>query len=133
MKLHTLIVGMLTISMLTACEDLFEDGSLKPDGSNPSLTIHAPSNNQSVTAAQGMRIDATFVDKDLVKEVNVTVKGDNAEKALMSFKRLPNKKVVELDTTLSFVGVTPGAYTLQIKATDGRTNFEQKEVKFTVK
>lgn len=133
MKLKTILASLLVVSMLTSCEDLFEDGSLQPDGSNPSLTVHAPTNNQSVTAAQGMNLDVTIVDKDLVKELEVSVVGDNAESTLLSFKKYPVKNVVELDTLISFTGVAPGAYTLKIKATDRRTNVEQQEIKFTVK
>ncbi|MFD2513538.1 hypothetical protein ACFSRY_06650 [Pontibacter locisalis] len=133
MKLKTILFSLLTVSALTACEDLFEDGSMQPDGSTPSVTVHAPSNNQSVVASQGMQLDVTIVDKDLVKELDVTVKGENAESALMNFKRYPAKNVVEVDTLLSFTGVAPGAYTLYIKATDRRTNVEQQEIKFTVK
>ncbi|WP_439882042.1 hypothetical protein ACSX1A_02550 [Pontibacter sp. MBLB2868] len=133
MNLKTTLASLLVVSLLTSCEDLFEDGSLQPDGSTPSLTVHAPTNNQAITAAQGMHLDITVVDKDLVQELEVTIKGDNAEKALLNFRKNPAKNVVELDTLLSFTGVAPGAYTLQLKATDKRTNVEEQEIKFTVK
>ncbi|MBC5994421.1 hypothetical protein H8S84_16350 [Pontibacter sp. SD6] len=119
--------------MLTACEDLFEDGSMQPDGSKPSLTINNPTNNQAVTASQGLRLNVTVVDKDLVKDLTFTLKGANAETALVKFKKSPEKNVVEFDTTIAINGISPGEYKLQVAATDKRTNLEQQEIKFTIK
>lgn len=119
--------------MLTACEDLFEDGSLQPDGSKPSLTINNPSSNQSISTTQGLRLSVTVVDKDLVKDLEFTVKGVNAETALVTFKKFPERNVVEFDTTIAISGITAGEYNLQVAATDKRTNLERKEIKFTVK
>lgn len=133
MKFKTLLSCVLAVGMLTACEDLFEDGSLQPDGSKPSLTINNPTNNQSVSAAQGLRLNVTVVDKDLVKDLEFSVRGVNAEKTLFSFKKHPEKNVVEFDTTVALTGVAPGEYKLLVSATDKRTNLEQQEIKFTIK
>ncbi|GAB3199796.1 hypothetical protein K0O23_13335 [Pontibacter aydingkolensis] len=119
--------------MLTACEDLFEDGSMQADGSKPSLTINNPSNNQSISTTQGLRVNVTVVDKDLVKDLQFTVKGVNSETALVTFSKFPERNVVEFDTTIALNNVSPGEYKLQVAATDKRTNLEQKEVLFTVK
>ena len=133
MNLKTMLASVLAVSMLTACEDLFEDGSMQPDGSKPSLTINNPSNNQSVSTTQGLRVNVTVVDKDLVKDLEFTVVGDNAETALVKFKKFPERNVVEFDTTILINGVSPGEYKLKVDATDKRTNLEHQEIKFTVK
>lgn len=133
MNLKTMLASVLAVSMLTSCEDLFEDGSMQPDGSKPSLTINNPSNNQSVSTTQGLRVNVTVVDKDLVKDLEFTVIGDNAETALVKFKKFPERNVVEFDTTIMINGVSPGEYKLKVDATDKRTNLEHQEIKFTVK
>ncbi|MET3541728.1 outer membrane lipopolysaccharide assembly protein LptE/RlpB [Pontibacter aydingkolensis] len=133
MKLKTMLASLAAICMLTACEDLFEDGSMQADGSKPSLTINNPSNNQSISTTQGLRVNVTVVDKDLVKDLQFTVKGVNSETALVTFSKFPERNVVEFDTTIALNNVSPGEYKLQVAATDKRTNLEQKEVLFTVK
>ncbi len=128
-----MLVSVVAVSMLTACEDLFEDGSLQPDGSKPSLTINNPSNNQTINTSQGLRLSVTAVDKDLVKDIEFTVSGLNSETVLFKFKKFPERNVIDFDTTVAISGITPGVYKLQVSATDKRTNLEQQEVKFTVK
>jgi len=127
-----MLASLVAVCMLTACEDLFENGSLRPDGSTPSLTINNPSTNQVVVASQGLRVNITAVDKDHVRDIDFTLKGRGAETALISFKKFPGKRIVEFDTTLTGSSMAPGAYTLVIKATDKRTNVSQQEVNFTV-
>ncbi|MDX5420635.1 MAG: Ig-like domain-containing protein [Hymenobacteraceae bacterium] len=133
MRLRTMLASLAAVAMLTACEDLFEDGSLQPDGSKPSLTVNNPSSNQTISASQGLRVNITAVDKDEVKDIDFVVKGVTAEKSLINFKKFPQKKVVEFDTTLVINGIAPGDYTLVVSATDNRTNLSQQEVKFKVK
>lgn len=128
-----MLASLAAVAMLTACEDLFEDGSLQPDGSKPSLTVNNPSSNQTISASQGLRVNITAVDKDEVKDIDFVVKGVTAEKSLINFKKFPQKKVVEFDTTLVINGIAPGDYTLVVSATDNRTNLSQQEVKFKVK
>ncbi|MEJ8803329.1 hypothetical protein [Pontibacter sp. H249] len=133
MKLKTMLASVLAVSLLTACEDLFEDGSMQPDGSKPSLTINNPTKNQSVTAAQGLRLNVTVVDKDEVKDLEFIVKAVNAETNIVKFKKFPARNVVSFDTTVALNGISPGEYKLQVLATDKRTNLEQKEINFTLK
>ena len=128
-----MLASLVAVGALTACEDLFEDGSMQPDGSKPSLTINNPSNNQSISTSQGLRMSVTVVDKDQVKDLEFTVKGVNAESTLLTFRKTPERSVVEFDTTVAINGVTPGEYKLLVSATDKRTNLASKEVNFTVK
>lgn len=128
-----MLASMVAVCMLTACEDIFEDGSLQPDGSNPSLTINNPSNNQAVTATSGLRINITAVDKDKFNEINFVLAGQKSEKAVLSFKKLSEKNVVTIDTTLNTSGIAPGAYTLKIRATDKRTNLSEQTVLVNIK
>lgn len=123
---------MAAVCMLTACEDLFEDDSLQPDGSVPSLKVNSPVKNPTVTAQQGLPVYVTVVDKDKVSHVDFKVLGSNGEKALLKFKTQPNKTVVEFDTLVSLNGIVPGKYKLKISAKDMRTNQTEKEVNFTV-
>jgi len=123
-------VSMLT---LTACEDLFDEGGLQPDGSKPSLTVNNPSNNQSIIPSKGLRVNITAVDKDEFNSINFTVKGNSAENSIIDFKKLANKNVLEFDTLLSLNAFMPGDYTLSISATDKRTNVTVQDVKFSVR
>ena len=131
MKLKTMLAAMFAIAALTSCEDLFEEGSMQPDGSKPSLTINNPTNNQSVNQAQGLRVYVTAVDKDAVKTMEFKVMG--AETSLINFNKVSEKNVVEFDTLVSTSNLAPGTYQLRVKATDGRTNVSEQEVNFTVK
>ncbi|RIJ34435.1 hypothetical protein [Pontibacter oryzae] len=133
MKIKAMLASMVAVCMLTACEDLFEDGSMQPDGSNPSLTVNNPSNNQAVTATSGLRVNVTAVDKDKFNEINFVLTSQNSDKAVVSFKKLSDKNVVVVDTTLNMTGVAPGAYTLKISATDKRTNLSEQNVLVNVK
>ncbi len=128
-----MLASVFAVLSLTACEDLFEDGSLQPDGSNPSLTINAPSGNQSLNRTQGLRVSITAVDKDKVKDMQFTLRGANSEKDVLSFQKFPQKSVIEFDTVVALGTVTPGSYKLTVKATDKRTNIAVQEVNFTVK
>ena len=131
--MKTILASLGAMLILTSCEDLFEDGSLKPDGSNPSLTINNPSNNQTLSVSQGLRINITAVDKDNVKDIRFTVSGGTGEAPLLVFNKALDKRVVEFDTLVALDNATPGTYTLAIDATDNRTNRTLKEVKVTVK
>jgi hypothetical protein len=133
MRLKTMLTSALAICMLTACENIFEDGGLEPDGSKPSVKINNPSNNQTISSTQGLRVNVTVVDKDQIKDLEFTVKGLTSETALVKFKKFPAKTVVEFDTTLSIQGISPGEYKLMVAASDKRTNLEQREITFTVK
>lgn len=133
MNFKSLLSCVLAVGMLTACEDLFEDGSLQPDGSKPNLTINSPTSNQSVTKQQGLRLSVTVVDKDLIKDLEFTVKGVNSEKALFTFSKHPERNVVSFDSTVAVGNVSPGEYRFVVTATDKRTNTEQKEARFTIK
>ncbi|ARS34427.1 hypothetical protein CA264_02645 [Pontibacter actiniarum] len=128
-----MLASMVAVCMLTACEDLFENGSLKPDGSTPSLTVNNPSKNQSVSAATGLRVNITAVDKDKFQDIEFTLEGQNAEKSVLNFKKFPQKNVVEFDTTVNVTGIAPGVYTLKVSATDKRTNVSIQEVLVNVK
>ena len=133
MKLRTVLASLVAVAMLTACEDLFEDGSLQPDGSKPSLTVKNPSKAQLLTQGNGLRIVATIVDKDKVKELQVRVRDVGGDADLVNFTALSDKKILEFDTLLAVPGIKPGDYTLTINATDYRTNVASEEVGFKVK
>ncbi|WP_242920199.1 Ig-like domain-containing protein [Pontibacter liquoris] len=135
MNIKTMLSSLAVVGALalTACEDLFENGSLKPDGSNPSITINNPANNQVVAATQGLRVNITAVDKDAFKEIGFLVEGGAGEAPLVRFQKATDNRVLEFDTLVSLTGVAPGTYTLSINATDKRTNVTQKQVSFTVK
>ncbi|OKL38458.1 Ig-like domain-containing protein [Pontibacter flavimaris] len=133
MKLKTLLASMVAVVTFTACEDIFEGGSLQPDGSTPSLTINNPGKNQAITAAGGLRVNITAVDKDNVENLNFTLRGETAEKAVLNFSMQPGKRVVEFDTTVNVSGIAPGTYKLVVAATDKRTNLSTKEVTVNVK
>lgn len=122
---------MFAVAALTGCEDLFEDGSMQPDGSKPSLTINNPTNNQSVNQTQGLRIYVTAVDKDAVKNMEFKVIG--AETNFISFNKASEKNVIEFDTLVSTTNLAPGTYQLHVKATDGRTNVSEQQVNFTIR
>lgn len=122
---------MLAVGALTGCEDLFEDGSMQPDGSKPSLTINAPTTNQVVTEATGLRIFITAFDKDEVKDMTFIVNG--AEANILAFDKAMKKTAFEFDTTLMLDNISPGTYQLLVRATDGRTNVAEQQVNFTVK
>ncbi|AKD03863.1 Ig-like domain-containing protein [Pontibacter korlensis] len=133
MKFRTMLASLVAVVTFTACEDIFEGGSLQPDGSTPSLTINNPGKNQAITAAGGLRVNITAVDKDDVEQINFTLKGETAEKAVLSFSTKPQKRVVEFDTTVNVGGIAPGTYKLQILATDKRTNQTTQEITVNVK
>ncbi|WP_276497334.1 hypothetical protein [Pontibacter litorisediminis] len=133
MKLKSMLASLAAVATLTACEDIFEGGSLQPDGSTPSLTINNPGKSQAITAAGGLRVNVTAVDKDNVENLSVVLRGETAEKAVINFSTQPSKKVVEFDTTLNVSGIAPGAYKLVVSATDKRTNLSTQEVTVTVK
>lgn len=133
MSFKAVLASVAAVLMLTSCEDIFENGSLQPDGSTPSLTINNPSKNQSVTAATGLRVNITAVDKDNVKNLDFVLVGEKAEKSILKFNKKPDKRVVEFDTTVSVNGIAPGVYKLQVTATDKRTNLSVQEVTVNVK
>ncbi len=128
-----MLASLAAVAMLTACEDVFEGGDLKPDGSKPSLTIENPKNNQALTKEAGLAIRATAVDKDLVKELQVRVTGEGAEKDFLNFTTFPKQRILEVDTLLTLPSLNPGSYKLTINVVDKRTNVSSKEVSFTVK
>jgi hypothetical protein len=133
MKLRTVLASLAAVAMLTACEDLFEDGSMQPDGSKPNLTVKNPTKAQSLTQGNGLRVMVTAVDKDKVKELQVKVRDVGGDADLVNFTTLSDKKVFELDTLLTVPGIKPGDYTLTINAIDYRTNVASEEVSFKVK
>ncbi|GAA4438342.1 hypothetical protein GCM10023188_33650 [Pontibacter saemangeumensis] len=127
-----MLASIAAVCLLTACEDLFEDGSMQPDGSSPSLTIKNPTQNQTITPTQGLQVYITVVDKDEVDNINFSVQSPGAESPLVDFDMMPHKTVVEFDTLMSLEGIVPGSYTLKITAKDKRTNLSEKEISFTV-
>lgn len=129
MKLKTMLAAMLAIVALSGCDDLLEEDSMAPDGSNPSLTINNPTNNQSVSQTKGLRIYVTAVDKDAVK-VDVAVKGD--ETSFITYSKMSRKNVVDFDTLVSVENLAPGPYKIVVRATDGRTNVSEEQVNFIV-
>lgn len=133
MKLRTLLASLAAVGLLTACEDIFEDGSLQPDGSKPNLTVRNPTNNQTLTAAGTVRVKFTASDKDKVKELQVRVRDVDGDADLVNFTSFPDTKVLEFDTLLTVPGMRTGAYTLTIQATDFRTNVATEDVTFKVK
>lgn len=133
MNIRTLLAPLgVALFMLTSCENLFEEDSLKPDGSNPSVVINTPSSNQTINASQGLRVNVTATDKDNIQNISLTVKRSEDDYNLVSFNKIQDKRVVEFDTTVVLSGFTPGTYTLLIDATDKRTNYTLKEVKVTL-
>ncbi|MBX0332527.1 hypothetical protein K3G39_04675 [Pontibacter sp. HSC-14F20] len=133
MKLTKLLASVVAVIALTACEDVFEDGSLQPDGSNPALTIRNPTKNQKLAKSSGLRIKLTASDKDKVKELHVRVRAVGGDADHINFTTLPDKKILEFDTLLNANVLPQGDYTLTINATDFRTNVSTDEVLFSVK
>ncbi len=133
MKIKPMLAAVAAVCLLTSCEDLFEDGSLQPDGSLPSLTINNPTKNQTITSVQGLPVYITVVDKDKVENINFSVLSPGAESPVVDFNVMPHKTVVEFDTLMALEGVAPGTYTLKITAQDKRTNLSVKQTSFTVK
>jgi hypothetical protein len=133
MKLKTTLVSLGVLLVLASCEDLFEDGSLQPDGSVPYVVVNAPTNSHSMKAGKELRISITASDKDSVDYVQFTVKGAAGEKPVVDFKKALNKRVMEFDTLVSMSGAGPGTYTLAVDAADKRTNRTLKEVTVTVR
>lgn len=124
---------MVLVVSLTACEDVFEDGSLQPDGSKPALTIRNPTKNQKLSKSSGLRVKLTASDKDKVKELHVRVRAVGGDADHINFTTFPDKKILEFDTLLSTNALHEGDYTLMIQATDFRTNVASGEVSFSVK
>ncbi|MFD2245540.1 hypothetical protein [Pontibacter ruber] len=133
MKFKAVLASAFAMLSLTACEDLFEGGSLQPDGSKPDLVIKAPMSNQSFTKAQGVPLILSIVDKDEVKDLEVIIKSANSETELTRFHLPTEKSVVELDTILTAASYVAGTYNLTVNVTDKRTNFSTKQVQFVVK
>ncbi|PVY41254.1 Ig-like domain-containing protein [Pontibacter virosus] len=133
MKFTKLLASAVMVVSLTACEDVFEDGSLQPDGSKPALTIRNPSNNQKLSVSSGLRVKLTASDKDKVKELQVRVRAVGGDADYINFTTLPDKKILEFDTLLNANDMPQGDYTLTINATDFRTNVATNEVIFSVK
>lgn len=133
MKFTKLLASAVMVVSLTACEDVFEDGSLQPDGSKPALTIRNPTSNQRLTKASGLRVKLTASDKDKVKELQVRVRAVGGDADHINFTTLPDKKILEFDTLLTAYELPQGDYTLTINATDFRTNVATGEVTFSVK
>lgn len=131
MKLKTTLAAFLVAITLTSCEDIFEDGSMQPDGSKPSLTIINPTTNQAVQQSKGLRIYLSAFDKDEVKNLDFTVRGSETD--LLNFNKVMNKTAFEFDTTVAVGSIRPGSYQLIVRATDGRTNVAQQIVNFTIK
>lgn len=133
MKFTKLLASAVMVVSMTACEDVFEDGSLQPDGSKPALTIRNPTNNQKITKGAGLRVKLTASDKDKVKELQVRVRAVGGDADYINFTTMPDKKILEYDTLLNANELPLGDYTLTINATDFRTNVSTGEVAFTVK
>lgn len=133
MKFKTLLASLVAVASLTACEDLFEDGSLQPDGSKPNLIIRNPTQNQTLSKSNGLRVKFTATDKDKVRELQVRVRDIAGGTEHISFTTFPDKKVLELDTVLNASALSQGDYTLSINVTDYRTNVASTEVLFSVK
>lgn len=133
MKFTKLLASAVMVVSLAACEDVFEDGSLQPDGSKPALTIRNPTKNQVLTKSSGLRVKLTASDKDKVKELQVRVRSVNGDADYFNFTTLPDKKILEFDTLLNATELPKGDYTLSINATDFRTNVSSAEVLFSVK
>lgn len=129
-----MLAALATVGMFTACEDIFEDGSMQPDNSDPSVVVNSPSNNQSINIAQGIPVNISAVDKDKVKDLDIILQSQEGEqKVLIDFSTNPDKNVVEFDTLVNVKGIKPGLYNLIITATDYRTNQTVREVPVTIK
>lgn len=124
---------MVAVVALTACEDLFEDGSLQPDGSKPNLIIRNPTKNQVLIQSNSLHIKLSASDKDKVKELQVRVRDVGGDADWVNFKTFPDEKIMDLDTVVTVNGMRPGDYTLFIDATDYRTNVASSQVNFKVK
>jgi hypothetical protein len=133
MKFKLLLAMGVAVASLTACEDLFEDGSLQPDGSHPYLVIHAPTKSQALSKAAGIRLKFSVSDKDKVKEVQVRVRESEAGTDVVQYTTEPGKSWVDTDTLLLAGKLRAGYYTLTVQATDFRTNVSADTVSFTVK
>ena len=133
MNFKILLVCVLAVASLTACEDLFEDGSLQPDGSKPYLVIRNPTQNQTLSKSSGLRVKLTATDKDKLKELQVIVRANGGEVDYINYSTFPDNKILEIDTVLNVSELKKGDYTLKINATDFRTNLASTEVLFSVK
>jgi hypothetical protein len=133
MNFKILLVGVLAVASLTACEDLFEDGSLQPDGSKPYLIIRNPTQNQILAKSGGLRVKLTATDKDKLKELQVIVRDNGAGVDYINYSTFPDHKILEIDTVLNISELKQGDYTLQINATDFRTNEASTEIPFSVR
>lgn len=132
--MKTLLASLGAVAMLTACEDLFEDGSLQPDGSKPSLTINSPVNNQLLSSGSTLRVSITAVDKDQVQDLEFSLSPqESTGQPLVQFLKHPQRNVVEFDTTFALKNVAPGNYTLTISAKDKRTNLSEQQVTIKLK
>lgn len=131
--MKTMLASMVAVVALTACEDLFEDGSLQPDGSKPNLIIRNPTKNQVLIQSNSLHIKLSASDKDKVKELQVRVRDVGGDADWVNFKTFPDEKIMDLDTVVTVNGMRPGDYTLFIDATDYRTNVASSQVNFKVK
>jgi hypothetical protein len=132
MKFKTMLASFGAVALLTACEDVFEDGSLQPDGSTPALIVRNPTDNQVVTKSDGLQVELTASDKDKVKELQVRVRDIRGDADFINFTTFPDKKILEFDTVLSASALRKGDYTMTINVTDFRTNVTSQEVAFSV-
>ncbi|WP_299707556.1 hypothetical protein [uncultured Pontibacter sp.] len=133
MKFKTLLASLVAVASLTACEDVFEDGSLQPDGSKPYLVIRNPTQNQALSKSDGLRVKLTATDKDKLKELRVSVRDNGTGVDYINFSAFPEKKILEIDTVLNVSELKQGDYTLKINAIDFRTNEASTEILFSVK
>ncbi|TXK51885.1 hypothetical protein FVR03_02825 [Pontibacter qinzhouensis] len=132
MKFNALLAAIVALLCFTACEDIFEDKNA-PDGSKPEVRVLAPTSSRSYAIAEGLPIKLSVIDKDEIKELKILVKGSYGEPDLINFSKYPDVKVLELDTIVGQQQFAPGTYTLEITATDHRSNIASKEVSFKIK
>jgi len=144
-------VALVAVFTFTGCEEYFEKKDSEQDGSKPYIAISAPADNSVFTSNQSIKIESVISDKDNVKELDVQIVkleggangnanananaggNGNGNKAIWSFKKLPVKNPVVVDTAFSASVLPAGDYLLTLNSIDGRTNVGIKEVKFTVK
>ena len=145
---YTKFAFVALVAVFTGCEEYFEKKDSEPDGSKPYIAISAPADNSVFAGDQPIKIESVISDKDDVKELDVQiVKLDAAamanassnnsspgtNTAVWSFKKLPVKNPVVIDTFMAASALPAGDYLLTLNTVDGRTNVGSKEVKFTVK
>ena len=135
MKFRDITISFALLTMF-GCQNIFEDNDVTLDGSNPYNTVEAPGANNVYNAGDALKLQASFVDKDAVSEVEVKIVSVGSDlrgnTSIIDFKRFPNANQYKLDTMFAAKTFAPGNYQLLIRSVDTRNNEGTKEVRFSV-